>query len=70
MNKAHGWRKVFIFTEALAAFVLTLWVLELRDSAAIVSVGTMIIGLAGATIYGNIKEHQTRIKTMTEVAHG
>ena len=63
MERAHGWRKVLVFTEALAAFVLVLWLLQLRESAAIVSVGTVIIGMVGATIYGNIKVHETYSRT-------
>jgi len=59
MQKAHGWRKVIVFTEALIAFVLVLWLLQLKESAAIVSVGTVIIGLVGAAVYGNVKVHET-----------
>jgi hypothetical protein len=62
MERAHGWRKVIVFTMALVAFVLTLWLLQLKESAAIVSVGTMIIGMAGATIYGNIRVHEAQAK--------
>lgn len=74
MERGRGWRKIIVFTEALLAFVLVLWLLQLKDSGAIVSVGTMIIGMAGATIYGNIKVHETYsragTKEPTEVTHG
>jgi hypothetical protein len=58
MERGHGWRKIIVFSEALVAFVLVLWLLQLKDSGAIVSVGSMIIGMVGATIYGNIKVHE------------
>lgn len=74
MERARGWRKIIVFTEALAAFVMVLWLLQLKDPGAIVSVGSMIIGMVGATIYGNIKVHEaysrTGSKEPIEVTHG
>jgi len=58
-RRLMGWRKVVIYTEGLIAFVLAIWLLTLRESAAILAVGTTIIGLVSAAIYGNIKVHQS-----------
>jgi hypothetical protein len=51
-----GWRKVIIFTESLIAFCALVIVLKPTDSSVILSMGFSIVGLVGATIYGNIQE--------------
>ena len=53
-----GWRKVIMFTEALICFGVILWLLQLKDSAAIIAVGSMISVMVGSVVYGNIKVHQ------------
>ncbi len=54
----RGYRKVIVFTEALAGFLLALWFTGIRDSGAIASLGISITGLLSAAIYGNVKEHE------------
>jgi hypothetical protein len=53
-----GFRKVFIFTEALVAFVILLTSMQLKDAAVILAVGTAIIGMLSAAVYGNVKTHE------------
>ena len=55
-----GYRKIVILSEGLLAFGLLLWALRLSDAAAILAVGTSIIGMISAAIYGNIREHQAK----------
>ena len=57
MNRI-GLRKVVVFTEALVAFCVAIYALELKDSASILAVGTSIVGLLSAAIYGNVQEHR------------
>lgn len=59
-----GWRKVIIFTEALLSFTVLMYALDLKDAAAILALGSAITMLTGATIYGNIKEHQAQKPTV------
>jgi len=56
--KVIGIRKIIIFGMALISFESILIVLRLTEAAAIIAVGTQIALLAGAAIYGNVKEHQ------------
>ena len=58
MKDLIGGRKIMILALGLVAFVLARWLMQLKDSASILSTGTSIIGLVSAAIYGNIKEHQ------------
>jgi hypothetical protein len=57
-----GYRKVVIFGMALAGFILTLWLQGLTDSGSIVAVGSQIVLLLTAAIYGNVKEHEAEKK--------
>jgi hypothetical protein len=41
--------------------------MKLTDAAAILAVGTTIIGLVSAAIYGNVKEHQITNTTPIQV---
>jgi hypothetical protein len=56
--KKVGWRKVIVFTEGLVAFCFCVIMMELKEPAGIYAIGSMIIGLVGATIYGNVKSKQ------------
>ena len=53
-----GYRKLIIFIIALVCFTAIIFGLKLTDPLAIAAVGTAIAVITGATIYGNIKEHQ------------
>jgi hypothetical protein len=57
-----GYRKVIVFSEALAGFILSLWLLKpvegLVEPGVIYAVGTQIALLLAGAIYGNVKEHQ------------
>jgi len=54
-----GWRKIIVFTEALAAFVIIVMYLGIQEAAVLVALGLAIGGLLTAAIYGNIQEHKT-----------
>ena len=58
MKDLIGGRKIMILALGLVAFVLALWLMQLKDSASILSTGTSIVGLVSAAIYGNIQEHR------------
>jgi hypothetical protein len=58
MNRAIGFRKIIILTECLFVFTLLLLVMHIEDASVILAIGTTLIGLISAAIYGNIKEHQ------------
>jgi hypothetical protein len=51
-----GWRKVIVFTEALASFTFLTFALRLTEAAAFLGLGTAIGMLLGAAIYGNVQE--------------
>ncbi len=58
----QGWRKVIIFTEALAGFCALVVVLRPTDPSVILAMGFSIIGLIGGAIYGNIQEYKNQNK--------
>jgi hypothetical protein len=55
-----GYRKIIILSEGLFAFGILTLCMGLSDAAAILAVGTSIIGMISAAIYGNVKEHQAK----------
>lgn len=58
MQRAVGFRKIIILTECLFVFSLLLLTMHIEDASVILAIGTTLIGLISAAIYGNIKEHQ------------
>ena len=66
-EKMLGFRKILILTEGLCAFAWMVLAMKLTDAAAILAVGTTIIGLVSAAIYGNVKEHQITNTTPIQV---
>jgi len=55
-----GWRKVIIFTEALASFTAIVIVCKIVDAGAFISLGGAIGVILGEAIYGNIQEHKSK----------
>ncbi len=68
LDYLRGLRKVVIFLIAIVAFSVDIWILQLKDAATIIAVGSMITALMSAAVYGNIKVHQAGDESETEAS--
>jgi len=57
-NKFKGWRKVLVTVLTQIIFVLAIWLLDLKDTGAIIAIGAVLASMMGVNIWGNVKSKQ------------